>query len=103
MATYAAPGTEASVASFKPRYDHFIGGEYVAPAKGQYFENPTPVTGETFTEVARGTADDIETRWPTASRPTSSRSRSPRPGRPARPAARRSPPTSRSRWTTCAT
>ena len=60
MATYAAPGTDGSVVSFKPRYDHFIGGEYVAPAKGQYFENPTPITGETFTEVARGTAEDIE-------------------------------------------
>ena len=43
MAKYAAPGTDGSVVSFKPRYDHFIGGEYVAPAKGQYFENPTPV------------------------------------------------------------
>ena len=60
MAKYAAPGTDGSVVSFKPRYDHFIGGEYVAPAKGQYFENPTPITGETFTEVARGTAEDVE-------------------------------------------
>jgi aldehyde dehydrogenase len=60
MARYAAPGDADSVVSYKPRYDHFIGGEYVAPAKGQYFENPTPVTGENFTEVARGTADDIE-------------------------------------------
>src|SRR6478736_7639964 len=60
MARYAAPGTDGSVVSFKPRYDHFIGGDYVAPAKGQYFENPTPVTGQTFTEVARGTAEDIE-------------------------------------------
>jgi aldehyde dehydrogenase len=60
MATYAAPGTDGSVVTFKPRYDHFIGGEYVAPAKGQYFENPTPITGQTFTEVARGTAEDIE-------------------------------------------
>jgi aldehyde dehydrogenase len=60
MARYAAPGTDGSVVTFKPRYDHFIGGEYVAPAKGQYFENPTPVTGETFTEVARGTAEDVE-------------------------------------------
>src|SRR4051794_15838996 len=58
MARYAAPGTDGSVVSYKPRYDHFIGGEYVAPAGGQYFENPTPVTGEAFTEVARGTADD---------------------------------------------
>ncbi|BBG05156.1 putative aldehyde dehydrogenase [Pseudonocardia saturnea] len=60
MATYAAPGQPDSVVSFKPRYDHFIGGEYIAPAKGQYFENPTPITGENFTEVARGTADDVE-------------------------------------------
>ncbi|TCK19976.1 acetaldehyde dehydrogenase ExaC [Pseudonocardia endophytica] len=60
MAKYAAPGQPDSVVSFKPRYDHFIGGEYVAPAKGQYFENPTPQTGEVFTEVARGTADDVE-------------------------------------------
>src|SRR5215210_5796651 len=60
MAKYAAPGTDGSVVSFKPRYDHFIGGEYVAPAKGQYFENPTPVTGETFTEVARSDESDID-------------------------------------------
>ncbi|MBC3194820.1 aldehyde dehydrogenase family protein [Pseudonocardia sp. C8] len=60
MAIYAAPGQPDSVVSFKPRYDHFIGGEYVAPATGQYFENPTPITGQTFTEIARGTADDVE-------------------------------------------
>ena len=60
MATYSTPGTPGSVITFKSRYDNFIGGEYVAPVKGQYFENPTPVTGETFTEVARGTAEDID-------------------------------------------
>src|SRR5690349_18723975 len=60
MARYAAPGTDGSVVTFKNRYDHFIGGEYVAPKKGQYFENPTPVTGQTFTEVARGTSEDVE-------------------------------------------
>lgn len=60
MAVYANPGQPGSVVSFKPRYEHFIGGEYVAPVKGQYFENPTPITGENFTEVARGTAEDIE-------------------------------------------
>jgi aldehyde dehydrogenase len=60
MPTYAAPGQPDSVVSFKSRYDHFIGGDYVAPVKGQYFENPTPITGETFTEVARGTSEDIE-------------------------------------------
>ncbi|GAA0504402.1 putative aldehyde dehydrogenase [Saccharopolyspora subtropica] len=60
MTKYAAPGAPGSVVAYEGRYDHFIGGEYVAPAKGGYFENPTPVTGETFTEVARGTAEDVE-------------------------------------------
>ena len=60
MTRYAAPGTEGSVVEYRSRYDHFIGGEYVAPAKGGYFENPTPVNGQTFTEIARGTADDVE-------------------------------------------
>ncbi|QHC57836.1 aldehyde dehydrogenase family protein [Rathayibacter sp. VKM Ac-2760] len=57
---YANPGTEGSVASFRSRYDHYIGGEYVAPAKGQYFENITPITGKPFCEIARGTAEDID-------------------------------------------
>ncbi|WP_370069353.1 aldehyde dehydrogenase [Streptacidiphilus sp. MAP5-3] len=57
---YAQPGTEGSIVSFKPRYDNFIGGDWVAPAEGRYFDNPTPVTGETFCQVARSTAPDIE-------------------------------------------
>ena len=60
MTRYAAPGTEGSVVEYRSRYDHFIGGEYVAPAKGGYFENPTPVNDQAFTEIARGTADDVE-------------------------------------------
>jgi aldehyde dehydrogenase len=60
MTVYAAPGQPGSPATFKSRYDHYIGGQYVAPVKGQYFENPSPQTGQTFCEVARGTADDIE-------------------------------------------
>ncbi|WP_086665275.1 acetaldehyde dehydrogenase ExaC [Lentzea kentuckyensis] len=60
MAKYAAPGQPGSVVTYRDRYDHFIGGEYVPPAQGQYFANPTPVTGEDFTEIARGTADDVE-------------------------------------------
>jgi aldehyde dehydrogenase len=60
MTTYAAPGTPGSVVRYRPRYDHFIGGEYVPPVNGQYFENPTPVTGQAFTEIARGTAGDVD-------------------------------------------
>ncbi|KXP10415.1 acetaldehyde dehydrogenase ExaC [Tsukamurella pseudospumae] len=60
MTVYARPGAPGSVMSYQPRYDNLIGGEWVAPVKGQYFENPSPVTGQTFCEVARSTAEDIE-------------------------------------------
>ncbi|MCA1020758.1 aldehyde dehydrogenase [Halobacillus litoralis] len=57
---YAFPNTEGSEVQFKERYDNFIGGEWIAPVKGQYFENVTPVTGSTFCQVARSTEEDIE-------------------------------------------
>ena len=59
MTVYAFPGTEGAKVEFKPRYEHFIGGEWTPPVKGQYFENVTPVTGKVFCEVARGTAEDL--------------------------------------------
>src|SRR6202008_3514278 len=46
--------------SYESRYDNFIGGQWVAPVRGRYFENPTPVTGQTFCEVARSDEADIE-------------------------------------------
>ncbi|MFI8993514.1 aldehyde dehydrogenase [Streptomyces sp. NPDC053542] len=57
---YAQPGTEGSIVSFKQRYDNFIGGDWVAPVNGQYFDNPSPVDGRTFTQVARSTAADVD-------------------------------------------
>ena len=60
MTVYTQPGTAGSVVEYKARYDNFIGGDWVAPVKGQYFENPSPVNGKPFTEVARSTAEDIE-------------------------------------------
>ncbi|MCX5107380.1 aldehyde dehydrogenase family protein [Streptomyces sp. NBC_00378] len=60
MTRYAAPGTEGAIVSYESRYDHWIGGAYVPPVRGQYFENPSPVDGRSFTEIARGTAEDVE-------------------------------------------
>ncbi len=60
MAVFAAPGQPGSPATYRSRYDNWIGGQWVAPAKGQYFENISPVTGNPFCEVARSTAQDIE-------------------------------------------
>ncbi|SFR00376.1 acetaldehyde dehydrogenase ExaC [Poseidonocella sedimentorum] len=50
--TYTSP--------FATRYDNFIGGKFVAPVKGQYFDNITPITGQKVCEVARSTAEDVE-------------------------------------------
>ncbi|MEV6315340.1 aldehyde dehydrogenase [Streptomyces sp. NPDC051776] len=60
MTRYSAPGTDGAIVSYESRYDHWIGGEYVKPKLGRYFENTTPVNGRPFTEVARGTAEDVE-------------------------------------------
>lgn len=60
MTIYAAPGTPDAKVTFKPRYEHWIGGEWVKPVKGQYFEDISPVNGKPFAEVARGTAEDID-------------------------------------------
>jgi len=60
MAVFPQPGSADSTVSVKSRYDNYIGGEWVAPVKGQYFENITPVTGKPFTEIARSTAEDID-------------------------------------------
>jgi aldehyde dehydrogenase len=57
---YAAPGQRGSIADYRPRYGHYIGGEFVEPLKGQYFENISPVNGKPFTEVGRGTVEDVD-------------------------------------------
>jgi aldehyde dehydrogenase len=56
---YELPGKAGAKAQFKTRYDNFIGGKWVAPVRGEYFENITPITGKPFCEVARSTEEDI--------------------------------------------
>src|SRR5512137_1874127 len=57
---YAAPGAAGAKLTFKPHYDNFIGGKWVAPVKGQYFDVYTPISGKVYTKAARSTAEDIE-------------------------------------------
>ncbi len=52
--------TVAKQPTFKAKYDHFIGGKFVAPIKGEYFDNVSPVDGKVFTQAARGTKEDID-------------------------------------------
>jgi aldehyde dehydrogenase len=57
---YAAPGAPGAPLTFKPRYDNFIDGRFVPPLAGRYFDVPTPITGQVYTQAARSDADDIE-------------------------------------------
>jgi aldehyde dehydrogenase len=42
------------------RYENFIGGKWVAPVKGGYFDNISPTTGQVICQIARSQADDVE-------------------------------------------
>lgn len=60
MTVYAAPGESGAKIDYRSSYDNFIGGKFVPPAKGQYFDVSTPITGKVYTKVARSTAEDVE-------------------------------------------
>lgn len=58
-----AASTNSNIAArpkFKEKYGNFIGGKFVAPVKGEYFDNTSPIDGKVFTKAARGTKEDIE-------------------------------------------
>ncbi|MEL6643817.1 MAG: aldehyde dehydrogenase [Pseudomonadota bacterium] len=53
--------TQGTFASpFKTKYDNFIGGQFVPPVNGRYFDNTTPITGAVINQIARSDASDIE-------------------------------------------
>ena len=56
---FVAPGRPGSLVRVDPRYNNFIGGKWVAPVKGHYMANVSPVNGQPFCEVARS-AEDVE-------------------------------------------
>jgi len=52
--------TLAKTVAIRAKYDNFIGGQWVAPTRGEYFTNLTPISGQPLCQVARSTAEDIE-------------------------------------------
>ena len=57
---YHNPGSEGAVVAFNERYENYIGGQWVAPVKGQYFDNVSPVNGRVFCQIPRSSAEDID-------------------------------------------
>ena len=54
------PGEYGFPLKLKPRYDNFIGGDWVAPVDGEYYPNLTPVTGQPLCEIASSGKRDID-------------------------------------------
>jgi aldehyde dehydrogenase len=44
---------------FKKQYENFIGGKWVAPVDGEYFDNISPVDGSVITRIPRSNSKDI--------------------------------------------
>jgi aldehyde dehydrogenase len=59
MTVLEADKTAALVSPFAARYDNFIGGKWVAPAAGRYFDNVSPITGQVVCQVARSDETDV--------------------------------------------
>lgn len=57
---YSSPGTDGAVMHFKSQYQNFIGGKWVAPVDGEYFDNVSPVNGKAFCQIPRSNQKDIE-------------------------------------------
>ena len=57
---YVHPGQPGATHQYQERYDNYIGGQWVPPANGEYFDVVTPISGKVYTKAARSTAADIE-------------------------------------------
>ncbi|MGI8604503.1 MAG: aldehyde dehydrogenase family protein [Verrucomicrobiales bacterium] len=55
-----APAPESLAVSLRARYDHFIGGKWVAPRSGEYFSTINPATEQSLAEVAAGGSEDVD-------------------------------------------
>ncbi len=52
--------TLARTIPLRGRYENFIGGRWVGPVKGAYFDNVSPTTGQVICRIARSQAEDVE-------------------------------------------
>ena len=46
--------------TYKTQYENFIGGEWIAPVSGEYFDNISPVDGKLLTKIPRSNEKDVE-------------------------------------------
>jgi phenylacetaldehyde dehydrogenase len=57
---YAAAPESSEHVRIAPQYELYIGGEFVAPAAGRYFDTVNPATGQLLSRVALAEAGDVD-------------------------------------------
>src|SRR6185436_17282567 len=57
---YADAPESSDIVKLEPRYGLFIGGEFVEPRSGSWFETISPATEETLAEVANAGPEDVD-------------------------------------------
>ena len=60
------PAPETADPRLKPKYDLFIGGKFVAPKSGKYFESINPATEEALAEIALANQADVDAAYQAA-------------------------------------
>jgi aldehyde dehydrogenase (NAD+) len=62
------PSPETADPKLKPRYDLFIGGKFVAPQSGKYFDTINPANESKLAEVAHANAADVDAAYAAAAK-----------------------------------
>ncbi len=57
---YAPAPEDFKYIKIAPRHEMFIGGKFVAPSTGKYFDSINPATEEKLTEIAQGAEADVD-------------------------------------------
>jgi aldehyde dehydrogenase (NAD+) len=60
------PAPETADPKLKPRYDLFIGGKFVAPKSGKYFDSINPATEEPLAQIALANQGDVDAAYQAA-------------------------------------
>ena len=71
------PAPETADPRLKSQYDLFIGGKFVAPRSGKYFESINPATEEALAEIALANQADVDAAYQAAQKAFSAWSRLP--------------------------
>jgi aldehyde dehydrogenase (NAD+) len=62
------PAPETADPKIKPRYELFIGGKFVAPRSGKYFDSINPATEKVLSSIAIANAEDVDAAYQAAQR-----------------------------------